>query len=80
MRKILACLIIVALLLSLCSCGTKQQDASEDTVSPEDTSGEDAVKGTVHDFGRFRALVPEGWEVADLGDYQADYNGIIVKG
>ena len=80
MRKILACLITAVLLLSLCSCGAKQQDTSEDTVSPEVPSGESEVNGTVHDFGRFRALVPEGWEVADLGGYQADYNGIIVKG
>ena len=80
MKKILACIIAAAMLLSLCSCGAGQHNTNTNDGPSNNSSAEETVKGTVHDFGRFSALVPEGWEAADMGDYQADYNGIIVKG
>jgi len=69
--KKLFIIILTAVLLVGCSNGS-----GGNTPTPP----EPQVKGTMHDFGRFSALVPEGWSVADIGEFKTDFNGAIVKG
>ncbi len=69
--KKLFIIILTAVLLVGCSNG-----GGGNTPTPP----EPQVKGTMHDFGRFSALVPEGWSVADIGEFKTDFNGAIVKG
>ena len=56
-------IILTAVLLVGCSNG-----GGGNTPTPP----EPQVKGTMHDFGRFSALVPEGWSVADIGEFKTD--------
>ena len=82
MKKLSVIILIIMVLVCTCACANSSQPSSGETAaqSTELPAAENTVKGTMHDFGRFSALVPEGWEAADLGDYQASYNGVIVKG
>ena len=72
MKKILIMLLTALMLLAACGC-TNNNDKKTDPVVPE-------VKGEMHDFGRFSALIPEGWAAANIGEYSTDFNGVIVKG
>ena len=70
--KKLFIIILTAILLVGCTNGGGN--------TPAPTPSEPEVKGIVHDFGRFSALIPEGWSVADIGEFKNDFNGAIVKG
>ena len=76
MKKLIV-LILAAILLVGCAGCTGGGSKTETT--PAETT-EAGVNGTVHDFGRFSALVPEGWSVAEIGEYKSEFNGAIVKG
>ena len=81
MKKILMILLAVVLVLSACACGqNKSGTESSAAGSRTESQSEAGVKGTEHKYGRFSVLIPEGWSAVDLGDYQADYNAVIVKG
>ncbi|MBQ1385941.1 MAG: hypothetical protein II186_05750 [Erysipelotrichales bacterium] len=75
MKKLLTVLAAILLVAGLCGCSGGNKKEDEKTPEPETT-----VKGTVVDFGRVSALVPEGWNRAEIGMYQSEFNGLIVKG
>ena len=81
MKKILATLLIITIVLSLAACGNTAKDTSdtgEDTAdrqTPVDTgddgtaSNEDAApSGTEYDVGDFSVFVPDGWEAIPQQD------------
>ena len=72
MKRLLVTLLTAFMLLTVCGC-TGGNGGKTDPVEPE-------VKGTVVDFGRISALVPEGWSQANIGEYSTDFNAVIVKG
>ncbi len=82
MKRFLVLLVVTALILAGCGGGGgnsgSNNNNNNNNVAPAPVEPE--VKGTVHDFGRFSVLVPEGWSVADLGEYQTEFNGALVKG
>ena len=79
MKKLLAVLLALAMLFAAAACGSNNTNNADNTNSGNEAAP-DKVAGTVCDFGRFSALVPEGWEKIDTGEEGAGYNAILVKG
>ena len=70
MKKLLSILIVALMLIGTFGC------SNQGNKEPE----EKTVKGEVHDVGRISILVPEGWELADLGNMSSEFICVIVKG
>ncbi len=73
MKKILIMILTALMVLSFSACTNNNGGNGGNTPESE-------VKGTVAEFGRIKALVPEGWNKAELGMYQNEFNGVIIKG
>lgn len=76
MKKTLIILLAALLLIGACACGT----ANTNNTNNSNEAAPEKVTGTVRDFGRFSALVPEGWEALEMGGETDGMNGAIVKG
>lgn len=66
MKKLIALLLVVLMVLSLVACGG--EDKPEGGKTDEGGNAVAEVKGEVYDTGIFKTLIPEGWKAFPVSD------------
>ena len=76
MKKIIALLLVLVMMLSLVACGGDKEPATHDNkeTNAADNGGSDTkeVTGETYNAGNFSALIPEGWMACPVSDMWSD--------
>ncbi len=68
MKKFLAIILMLGILVTLCACKSEEK-----TTEPSDEQTQSTEpKGSTYDTGAFSVFVPQGWYVAECYDYAAE--------
>ncbi|MBQ6602248.1 MAG: hypothetical protein IJH99_02445 [Eubacterium sp.] len=84
MKRVLTLALAAFLALGLFGCsgnGGKKESSDKEPEAQSSSAVSEAVPaGERFDFGRVSAIIPEGWNPADLGEMADGFNAAIIKG
>ena len=81
MKKILTLALAAALVLGMSGCGRsgeKESNSKNPEAQSSSAVSEAVPAGERFDFGRVSAIIPEGWNPADLGEMADGFNAAII--